>query len=119
MVRELVGLLTPDGLTGVSSVEPDSRDLEAYQLYVRGAHQVRLRGKDSLRLAVQLFSAAARRDATYACAQVGLASAYALLPSYSYEDPAEMYALADQALAAAARRNPSSPQACWSNSDAL
>jgi DNA-binding winged helix-turn-helix (wHTH) protein/TolB-like protein/Tfp pilus assembly protein PilF len=103
MVRELVGLLTPDGLTGVASVEPDSRDLEAYQLYVRGAHQVRLRGEDSLRLAVQLFSAAARRDATYARARVGLASAYALLPSYSYEDPAEMYALADQALAAAER----------------
>jgi DNA-binding winged helix-turn-helix (wHTH) protein/TolB-like protein/Tfp pilus assembly protein PilF len=103
MVRELVGLLTPDGLTGVSSVEPDSRDLEAYQLYLRGAHQVRLRGEDSLRLAVQLFSAAARRDPTYARAQVGLASAYALLPSYSYEDPAEMYALADQALATAER----------------
>ena len=101
MVRELVGLLNPAGLVGVPSVEPDARDLEAYRLYLRGAHQVRLRGDDSLRLALDLFSAALRRDPTYARAQVGLASAYALLPSYSNEEPAEMYALADKALASA------------------
>ena len=40
---------------------------------------------------------------TYARAQVGLASAYVLLPSYSYEDPAEMYALAEKALDSADR----------------
>jgi TolB-like protein/DNA-binding winged helix-turn-helix (wHTH) protein len=103
VVRELVGLLSRDGLAGVPSVEPDSRDLQAYQLYLRGVHQVRLRGEDSLRLAVDLFSAAIRRDPTYARAQVGLANAYVLLPSYTYEDPTEMYALAEKALANADR----------------
>jgi DNA-binding winged helix-turn-helix (wHTH) protein/TolB-like protein/Flp pilus assembly protein TadD len=103
VVRELIGLLNREGLFGVPSAEPESRDLEAYQLYLRGAHQVRLRGEDSLRLAVDLFSSAARRDPSYARAQVGLASAYALLPSYSFEDPTEMYALADKALANADR----------------
>jgi TolB-like protein/Tfp pilus assembly protein PilF len=98
VARELVGLLTQEGRPGVRSFEADSRDLEAYQLYLRGAHQVRLRGEDSLRRAVDLFSAALRRDPTYARAQVGLAWAYALLPSYSYEDPAEMYALAEKEL---------------------
>jgi DNA-binding winged helix-turn-helix (wHTH) protein/TolB-like protein len=102
-VRELMGVLNREGLTGAPRVEPDSRDLEAYQLYLRGAHQVRLRGEDSLRRAVDLFSAAARRDPSFARAQVGLAYAYALLPSYSYEDPTEMYALADKALANADR----------------
>jgi DNA-binding winged helix-turn-helix (wHTH) protein/TolB-like protein len=102
-VRELMGVLNREGLTGAPRVEPDSRDLEAYQLYLRGAHQVRLRGEDSLRRAVDLFSSAARRDPSFARAQVGLAYAYALLPSYSYEDPAEMYALADKALANADR----------------
>lgn len=101
VVRELIGLLNREGPAGVPNVEPDSRDSEAYRLYLRGTHQVRLRGEDSLRLAVDLFSAAARRDPTYARAQVGLASAYALLPSYSYEDPTEMYALAEKALASA------------------
>jgi DNA-binding winged helix-turn-helix (wHTH) protein/TolB-like protein len=103
VVRELVGLLSRDALAGVPSVEPDSRDLQTYWLYLRGAHQVRLRGEDSLRMAVDLFSAAARRDPAYARAQVGLATAYALLPSYTLEDPSEMYALADKALGAAER----------------
>ncbi|HMD72973.1 MAG TPA: winged helix-turn-helix domain-containing protein [Steroidobacteraceae bacterium] len=101
VVRELVGLLNREGIAGIPSVEPQSRDLESYQLYLRGVHQVRLRGEDSLRLAVDLFSAALRRDPSYARAEVGLASAYALLPSYSYEDPAEMYALAEKSLASA------------------
>jgi DNA-binding winged helix-turn-helix (wHTH) protein/TolB-like protein len=103
VVRELMGLLDPESLAGAPGAEPNSRDPEAYQLYLRGAHQVRLRGEDSLRRAVDLFSAAARRDPTYARAQVGLAYAYALLPSYSYEDPVEMYALAEKALIAADR----------------
>jgi DNA-binding winged helix-turn-helix (wHTH) protein/TolB-like protein len=103
IVRELIGPLSREAIAGVPIVEPDTGDLEAYQLYLRGAHQVRLRGEDSLRLAVDLFSGAARRDPSYARAQVGLASAYALLPSYSFEDPTEMYALAEKALANADR----------------
>jgi DNA-binding winged helix-turn-helix (wHTH) protein/TolB-like protein len=101
VVRELTGLLDPESVAGASAGAGDSRDPEAYQLYLRGAHQVRLRGEDSLRRAVDLFSAAARRDPAYARAQVGLAYAYALLPSYSYEDPVEMYALAQKALSGA------------------
>jgi len=92
-----------DNPEGVTPPEPDSRDIDAYHLYLRGAHQVRLRGEDSLRKAVELFAAATRRDPGYARAYVGLASAYALLPSYSDEDATEMYALADKALAAAER----------------
>ena len=103
VARELVGPLSRDGTRGIPSVEPDSRDLQAYQLYLRGAHQVRLRGEDSLRLAIDLFSAAARRDPTYARAQIGLANAYVLLPSYTFEDPTDMYALAEKALANADR----------------
>jgi len=101
VVHEMIAPLTSEGTARLPTVEPDSRDPEAYQLYLRGAHQVRLRGEDSLRRAVDLFSAAARRDPSYARAQVGLASAYALLPSYSFEDPTEMYTLADKALAKA------------------
>jgi DNA-binding winged helix-turn-helix (wHTH) protein/TolB-like protein len=103
VARELMGLLDPESLAGAPGALPNARDPEAYQLYLRGAHQVRLRGEDSLRRAVDLFSAAARRDPTYARAQVGLAYAYALLPSYSYEDPVEMYALAEKALIGADR----------------
>ena len=103
VVHELLGLLNPESLAGVPDTAQTSRDPEAYQLYLRGAHQVRLRGEDSLRRAVDLFSAAARRDPTYARAQVGLAYAYVLLPSYSNEVPDEMDALAEKALASADR----------------
>jgi DNA-binding winged helix-turn-helix (wHTH) protein/TolB-like protein len=103
VVHELIGFLNPESLAGAPGAEQNSHDPEAYQLYLRGAHQVRLRGEDSLRRAVDLFSAAARRDPTYARAQVGLAYAYALLPSYSDEDPTEMNALADKALVSADR----------------
>jgi DNA-binding winged helix-turn-helix (wHTH) protein/TolB-like protein len=98
VVRELTGQLNGKAVPAAEHADEDSHDVEAYQLYLRGAHQVRLRGEDSLRRAVELFSAAARRDPSYARAQVGLATAYELLPSYSYEEPAEMYALAEKAL---------------------
>ena len=103
VVRELTGQLNGNAVPAAERADAGSHDVEAYQLYLRGAHQVRLRGEDSLRRAVELFSAAARRDPTYARAQVGLATAYELLPSYSYEDPAEMYALAEKALDSADR----------------
>ena len=103
VVRELTGQLNGKVVPAADRADEDSHDVEAYQLYLRGAHQVRLRGEDSLRRAVELFSAAARRDPTYARAQVGLATAYELLPSYSYEEPAEMYALAEKALDSADR----------------
>jgi DNA-binding winged helix-turn-helix (wHTH) protein/TolB-like protein len=98
VVRELINQSQGVASAASADSEGESRDVEAYQLYLRGAHQVRLRGEDSLRRAIELFSAAARRDPTYARAQVGLASAYELLPSYSYEDPTEMYAIAEKAL---------------------
>lgn len=103
VVRELTDQLNGKAAPATDRADADSHDVEAYQLYLRGAHQVRLRGEDSLRRAVELFSAAARRDPTYARAQVGLATAYELLPSYSYEEPAEMYALAEKALDSADR----------------
>ena len=103
VVRELTRQFNGNAVPAGERAAADSQDVEAYQLYLRGAHQVRLRGEDSLRRAVELFSAAARRDPTYARAQVGLATAYELLPSYSYEDPAEMYALAEKALDSADR----------------
>ncbi|MCX7056078.1 MAG: winged helix-turn-helix domain-containing protein, partial [Proteobacteria bacterium] len=103
VARELGGLFSHDGLVGIASVEPAARDLEAYRLYLRATHQVRLRGEDALRLAIQLYSEAIRRDPGYARAYVGLATAYSLLPSYSIEDPVEMGAQADKALDTAER----------------
>ncbi len=103
LVRELGGLFSQEALIGVPSVEPAARDLEAYRLYLRATHQVRQRGEDALRLAIDLYSAAIRRDPTYARAYVGLATAYSLLPSYSIEDPVDMDARADRALDSAER----------------
>jgi DNA-binding winged helix-turn-helix (wHTH) protein/TolB-like protein len=101
--REVLAIVKPDAPPGPPSAEPGPRDLRAYQLYLRGAHQLRLRGEDSLRRAIDLFTAATRRDPSYARPYVGLANAYALLPAYSFEEPKEMYALAERALATAER----------------
>ena len=70
VARELMGLLKREEFSRAPSEEPESRDLEAYQLYLRGAHQVRLRGEDSLRRAVELFSAACAAR-PFVCARTG------------------------------------------------
>jgi DNA-binding winged helix-turn-helix (wHTH) protein/TolB-like protein/tetratricopeptide (TPR) repeat protein len=97
IVREVLDRVAP-GHPEITGPEPETRDVEAYWLFLRGQRQLRLRGEDSLHRAVDLFAAALRRDPGYARPQAGIATAYALLPSYTHEDPKELYALADKAL---------------------
>ena len=61
---------------------PATRDLEAWDLYLRGRFHWRQRGEASLREAAGYFSQAIARDSGFARAWAGLADALGLLPIY-------------------------------------
>ncbi len=77
-----------------------ARTVEAYDLYLLGRHHWYQRTNAGMRKARELFSEAIALDPAYAPAHAGYSDATALLASWQYADPAEMYPSA----AAAARR---------------
>ncbi len=70
--------LGPDAM----AAGPATRDVEAYDLYLRGRFYWRQRGSASLRTAAGYFSQAIARDSGFAAAWAGLADAVSLLPVY-------------------------------------
>lgn len=64
-------------------------DNEAYQLYLRGRYSWNKRTAESIRSAIEQFQQAIDKDPNYALAYVGLADAYAMMPSYAYLSPKE------------------------------
>jgi tetratricopeptide (TPR) repeat protein len=73
---------------------PPTHDLEAYELVLRGNFHLQRRNAGPLKKSIGLFEEAISLDDRYGDAYVGLATAYALLPSYSYETPEEAFSLA-------------------------
>jgi eukaryotic-like serine/threonine-protein kinase len=59
-----------------------TRDLEAWDLYLRGRFYWRQRGEAALRTAADFFAQAISRDSDFARAWAGLADALSLLPVY-------------------------------------
>jgi TolB-like protein len=86
-----------------AGLRPPTWNLEAYQSYLRGQQQLKRRGAAAIRSSIDLFSEAVALDPKFASAQIALAYAYTLLPSYTPVDATLMYSNADSALAAAAR----------------
>jgi DNA-binding winged helix-turn-helix (wHTH) protein/TolB-like protein len=56
---------------------------EAYQLYIRGRQQFKLRGENALRESIRLLSEAIRLDPNFQKSYISLAEAYSVLPFYS------------------------------------
>jgi serine/threonine-protein kinase len=77
-----------------------TRNLQAYDLYLLGRHHWYARSEDGMRRARELFQQAIDLDPAYAPAWSGLADASAVLASWQFADPAEMFPVA----ATAARR---------------
>lgn len=77
-----------------------TRNLEAYDLYLLGRHHWYERSDTGMRRARELFQQAIDLDPSYAPAWSGLADASAVLASWQFADPAEMFPIA----ATAARR---------------
>ncbi len=80
-----------------------TRDLEAYDQYLRGRYLFAKRGEQSLRQSIEYFQSAIDRDSTFAAAHAGLAEAYGVLPYYAPVPPDSILPLgleaADRAIA--------------------
>ncbi|MDH3290873.1 MAG: protein kinase [Gemmatimonadota bacterium] len=80
-----------------------TRDLEAYDQYLRGRYLFAKRGQQSLQQAIEYFQSAIARDSAFAGAHAGLAEAYGVLPYYAPVPPDSILPLgleaADQAIA--------------------
>ena len=109
IVRGIVNQLTVRlGLKPVSAqiVAPQTDDLEAYQLCLRGREAAHLRSPAALRRAIEYFRQALARDPAYARAHLGLAEAYVGLGVYQYIPTIEACEEAKRALEAAEALNP-------------
>jgi eukaryotic-like serine/threonine-protein kinase len=71
--------------------EKPTRDLKAYDLYLRARHAFHRRTGEGLMQARQLFEQAIARDPTFAGAHAGLADVYVILPLWIDVPPRETY----------------------------
>lgn len=78
VVNNLQGRL---GESAPASVARSTNDLTAYQLYLQGRQHWNRRTAEDLRRAVELHAQARERDPAFALAELGLAEAYAVMPS--------------------------------------
>jgi serine/threonine-protein kinase len=76
--------VTLAGRTDEPLVKPPTKNMEAYQLYLKGRHLWNRRTKEGLEQAVEYFQGAIELDPGYALAYAGLADANLLLGSYMY-----------------------------------
>ena len=82
------------------AVVPGTRDATAYDTYLRARYEFNQRG-DGVRHSIALFQAAIARDPAFVDAWAGLASAWAILPSY--EPSWSVHASVDSTQAVATR----------------
>ncbi len=76
-------LRLPLGLEEGETLVTPTGDLDAYDLYLAGRAQMRVRGLDGILRAIELFEAAVARDSSWAPAWAGLAESRALYPFYA------------------------------------
>jgi serine/threonine protein kinase/tetratricopeptide (TPR) repeat protein len=77
--------------TGQSLAPEHSADPEAYDLYLRGRHQLNRRDDVSMHRAIEFLGTALARDPSYALAELGVAEAHALLGFHEFEAPREAF----------------------------
>lgn len=99
IVEAVIPRLEAQAAQAMSSGGPSTRNSEAHMLYLRALHVLKRREAEAIRHAIELLERAIRLDGTYAAAYVELARAYALLPFYSAESQAAMFARAQAVLA--------------------
>jgi TolB-like protein len=84
---------------------------EAYELYLKGRFYFARRTSDDILRSIELFQQAIKLDANFALAYVGVAEAYAVMPSYPYMSPKEAMPQAKIAIAKALELDPELPEA--------
>ena len=78
-----------------------TRNVEAYELYLKGRFLWNKRSKEGMTEAIEFFRAAAQKDPSFALAQVGIADCYSLLVLNGYVPGKELYPRAEKAIARA------------------
>ncbi len=86
-VQDEISRAIVDRLIGTLNPEPprsprDTDNFEAYQLYLRGNHQLYRRGPAAVARSIELYRKALDLDPEFARANVGLAQALAMMPTY-------------------------------------
>lgn len=106
--RSIVDELRPRfGDATVAVIPVPTEIMPAYERVLRGRYHLRSREEAPLLRSIALFEEAIELDPGFGEAYRGLARAYAVLPTYSYEDPDEMFDLAENALERGVDRDPS------------
>ena len=83
-------------LDGAAAKRP-TRNLEAYNAYLKGRFFSNKRTEEDLRKGIRLFQEAIQKDPQFALAHAGLADAYVLLGIYGAEPPVEVMPSAREA----------------------
>jgi TolB-like protein/Tfp pilus assembly protein PilF len=78
----------PDGSTKLPSIAPPTRNIEAYDCYLRGRKFYYQYGPRDMDFAIQLFSRAVELDPAYPLAYAGLADCWSYIYLYSTRDEA-------------------------------
>ena len=94
IARELARLLGAGQFIVPVDLQSQTKNLEAYDLFLQGQHQLQLRGEAAIQRSIDLFTKAVEIDSEFARAYEALATAYAILPEYSDESAIEAYAIA-------------------------
>jgi serine/threonine-protein kinase len=114
IVRRIVSTITHTmqlgHLRGIVTPRPP-RSLEVYDLYLLGRFHWNKRTETGMRYALELFERAVEADPNYAPAYSGIADASALLASWQFASPAEMYPRASAAARRAIELDPASAEA--------
>ena len=90
---------------------PRPRDVQAYELYLKGRYFWNKRHEGHLRKAIAAFEAALARDSEFAPAHAGLADACSVLGYYGLARESEVFAQARRAAERALALDPGSPEA--------
>lgn len=102
IVATITGALKLAPMKAHEKIRPP-RNLEAYDVYLLGRHEWNKRSEAGMRKALELFERAIELDPEYAPAYSGISDASALLASWNFALPAEMFpravAAAERALA--------------------
>jgi serine/threonine-protein kinase len=98
-------------LDPASRPRPRPRDVQAYELYIKGRYFWNKRYAGDLRKAIAAFEAAIARDPEFAPAHAGLADACSVLGYYGLAPETEVFAQARRAAERALALDPASPEA--------
>lgn len=94
-----------------TAVRPPTKNLEAYNLYLRGMYHLNKRSANDIKTGLSYFEEASRQDTLHALSYAGISEGYVLLASQAALSPREAYPKALSAARRAVQLDDHSPEA--------